>query len=122
MAAPTSAVPTRAGRRILISIPAQTATFDYPFSNKGAYAITIQMSGTIGSATTSLQAGNDNAIFADVALLQGNVIAHTELKALTIALSPYSMRLEDLGYAYYNLHHVAGGGSSVAFVISIVEA
>lgn len=122
MAAPTSAIPSKFGRRGSIwTISAQTSSFDFQFQNKGAFAISLQLSGTIGSGATTFQAAIDGTNFVDVAVLQTNVIGHTELKALTIALSPYSVNRADLGYPYWNIHHTAGGGSSIAFTVVLME-
>lgn len=120
MAAPSSAIFTNFRHGGIITISAQVASFDFAFQNKGFAALTLQMTGTIGTATTSLQVGNDGTNFVDAAVAQSHVVGHTELVALTIALSPYSLNLNDLGYAFFNLHHTAAGGSSIAFTLSYI--
>jgi hypothetical protein len=122
MALPTSAIPSRFGRKTQIyTISAQTASFDFPFQVKGAQAMCLQMTGTIGTATSSLQASIDGVNFVDVAVQQTHVVGHTELLALTIALSPYSVNFNDLGYPFWNIHHTAAGGSSIAFLVAVME-
>jgi hypothetical protein len=122
MALPTSAVWLKKQHILTLTISAQTASFDLPFPMiANSIGACLQMTGTIGTAATSLQVSVDNVNFVDVALLQTTTVSHTELKALTIALSPYSMRLEDLAYPFLNLHHTAGGGSSIAFTMAMIE-
>jgi hypothetical protein len=121
MAGPTSFTDVKTNHRRIITIPAQVASFDLNWDVNNLVGFTLSITGTIGGATQSLQVSADRVNFTDAALLQTNVVGHTELKALTIALSPYAMRLEDLAYPFFNIHHTAGGGSSVAFVVVMTE-
>jgi hypothetical protein len=121
MALPTSAIPSKIAKLWVVTISTQTVSFDYPFQQKGAFAISLQMTGTIGTGATALQVSIDGTNFTTIAVSQSPVIGHTELAALTIALSPYSVNRNDLAYPFWNLKYTAGGGSSIAYTISVAE-